>query len=277
MWHAERQSCFWLDIPVGKIYEYKMLDKRLLCSDLSVMASKLVKGRNNCLVLGFKGGVGRLSLAEDVNPAALKLITDLNCNWNTHRCNDGVCDSEGDFWISTTGLAHEAAAGAVFRVSAAGIVEKKIRNVTIPNGMVWSLDKTRLFFIDSPEGTISSFYYDASTGRLRKEGVVARIPREMGLPDGMAIDAEGNVWVALYGGYGVAGIDVKTGDIVRHIAVPVPNVTSCAFAGSRLEQLVITTSKQGMNAEALKTYPESGHTFIAEPGVCGVPDYECKL
>lgn len=277
MWHQERQSCFWVDIEQCRIYEYKWKDKSISHYDLDHRISLIVAGKGDDLIVGVQGGVGRWNLITQ----KLTILTDLGEDWTTHRTNDGICDEKGNLWISSMALDFKKEAGSVYCVQSSGqsikSIEKLIEKATIPNGMAWSADQQRLYYIDSPTKEVHSYLYDDRSGVYVFEKIVVRIPADVGIPDGMTIDVEGLLWIALWGGSGVARFDLDTGDLVEFIHIPAPYVTSCTFAGEKLDQLVITTARGEMTAEDLLKYPESGHTFVLQPGVSGVPDFVCTL
>ena len=144
-------------------------------------------------------------------------------------------------------------------------------SVSISNGIVWTKDKKTMYYNDTPTNTIQGFDYDDKTGNITNRRVVVTIQPGTGSPDGMTIDAEDNLWVALWGGYCVAKFNPRTGELLQKIKVPAPNVSSCAFGGKNLETLYITTARQGMNDDRLKEFPLSGGLFSVKPGVHGVP------
>lgn len=273
VWHAERKSCFWVDIERKKIYEYNWEEKTILSHVLEQRVSLIVPGRNGKLVLGLQGGIGKF----DPDSGALSHITDMNADWKDHRCNDGACDKKGRLWIGTMELNAKKGDGVVYCVEKNKPVEKKIDNVSISNGLAWSIDNKRLYYTDSLTREIWSFRYDLAAGDIFFEKVAVRIPEEMGMPDGMAMDEEGMLWVALWGGFGIGKWNVLTGQMLDFIRLPVPHVTSCAFAGEDLDQLIITTAREGLNNDQLVKYPESGHVFIVKPGVKGLPRFSCNL
>lgn len=273
MWHVGRKSCFWVDIESCKIYEYNWLTKLVKAYTLNSKVSLVMAGKGNELIVGLQGGVFRFDLETE----ALLLINDLKENWLTNRCNDGVCDNEGRLWIGVMGLQHENGAGSVYRIDNQGVFQSCIQNATIPNGMVFSLDSKRLYYIDSPTSSVNSYLYDEESGTISFEKTAVLIPENSGIPDGMTIDAEGMLWVALWGGYGVGRFNPTSGNMVDFIHVPAPHVTSCSFAGDNLDYLIITTARSGMGQLDLNAFPESGNTFIAQPGVTGVADFRCTL
>ena len=146
-------------------------------------------------------------------------------------------------------------------------------SVTISNGIVWTADKKTMYYNDTPTLTVQAFDYDDKTGTISKGRVAVRIPKGTGAPDGMTIDAEGKLWVALWGGNCVARFDPVTGELMQKIMVPAPNVSSCAFGGKNLETLYITTARAWVSPEKLKEFPLSGGLFAVKPGVRGVPAF----
>lgn len=273
LWHPARRSCFWVDIEKHRIYEYSWLNKKVKCYDVGKRISLIVRGEGSYLIVGVQGGVGRFNL----DTRQLSIITDLSENWQTHRCNDGICDNKGALWISTMAFDHTQQMGCVYRVAPFGLMEKKIAQVYISNGMAWSLDNDHLYYIDSATREVRSYLYNTETSGLLLEKTVVRIPDKLGLPDGMTIDAEGKLWIALFGGYGVGRFDVDTGEMIQFIEIPVAKVTSCAFVGDELDLMLITTAGGRMTPTSSAHSSISGHTFIAKPEVKGVPDFNCAL
>ena len=114
------------------------------------------------------------------------------------------------------------------------------------------------------------YNYDNETGELSNPEVAVKIPNEMGAPDGMAMDEDGKLWIALWGGYAVACWDPQTGELLETIKVPAKNVTSCAFGDQDLGTLYITTARADNSDEELEDYPLCGGLFKIRPGVKGV-------
>jgi sugar lactone lactonase YvrE len=144
-----------------------------------------------------------------------------------------------------------------------------VTGVSISNGLAWSADHRILYYIDTPTQEVAAFDYDADTGEISGRRTAVRIPPEKGQPDGMTMDAEGMLWVALYGGGAVTRWNPRDGRLLATIEVPAPLVTSCAFAGLRMDELFITTARQHMDAQALSAHPQSGGLFRARPGARG--------
>ncbi len=273
LWHKERMSCFWVDIEGQRIYEYHWMEKTIRQYQLDERVSLVVRGDGDKLILGLQGGIGRFNLVSET----MSMITDLCIDWTNYRCNDGGCDSKGRLWVGTMELNHKIEAGSVYCINEQVEFNKKIDKVSISNGMAWSLDNKQLYYIDSLTREIHLYSYDEKTSNISFEKVAVFIPEKAGWPDGMAIDEEGMLWVALWGGFGVGRFDPASGKMIDFIEIPAPHVSNCAFAGEELDSLVITTAREDLTKEDLVNYPGSGNVFIVKPGVRGVPGFCCGL
>jgi sugar lactone lactonase YvrE len=161
------------------------------------------------------------------------------------RTNDGGCDPLGGFVIGTMAYDERPFAGALYRVGPDHQVVQLLSSVTISNGIQWSADGSRAFYVDTPTKRVDVFDVDQQTGMWsrRQDHINIRAP---GYPDGMAIDEEDGLWVALWGGGAVNHYD-QGGRLIETIAVPgVTQVSSCAFGGRLRDVLYITTSRQGL-------------------------------
>jgi sugar lactone lactonase YvrE len=167
--------------------------------------------------------------------------------------------------------------GSLYSVDEKRWLSKRQSGFTIANGLAWSPDNTTFYFIDSPTNKVQAFRYDAATGQIAYEKDVIDIPRDLGGPDGMAIDEEGMLWIAHWGGFGVYRWNPVTGKLIGKIAVPAPNVSSCAFVGDHLDHLLITTARQDLNEEDLKQYPGSGDVFIQQVDTKGTLPNKCNF
>jgi sugar lactone lactonase YvrE len=145
-----------------------------------------------------------------------------------------------------------------------------IENVSVSNGIAWSPDSAKMYYIDTPTHEVKEYDYNNVSGEISSPKVAIEISPDLGYPDGMTIDEEGNLWIALWGGSAVGCWNPKTGKLVRKIEVPAKNVTSCAFGDDDLGTLYITTARTGTTDEELKKYPNAGGVFKTVPGVKGV-------
>jgi sugar lactone lactonase YvrE len=157
-------------------------------------------------------------------------------------------------------------AGALYRLDPDGSERVVLEDVTISNGLEWSPDGSRAYYNDSPTQRIDVFDYDGESG-LSGRRLLAEVPAEAGLPDGLTVDEEGGVWVALYGGAAVRRYS-PGGELDEVIEVATKQVTACTFGGSGLDQLFITTSQEGLEPGE---DPLAGSLFRTAVGVAGLP------
>ncbi|SDP43983.1 Sugar lactone lactonase YvrE [Nakamurella panacisegetis] len=181
------------------------------------------------------------------------------------RFNEGACDPAGNFLCGTMAYEQTPGAGTMYRLSPAGDAQTVFGDVTISNGLAWTADATRAFYVDTPTGRVDVFDSDTS-GALAGRRPFVTIDPSVGSPDGLTVDAEGGIWVALWGGAAVHHYSAA-GTLEDVIELPVPKVTACTLGGDRLDQLFITTSRDGENGEN----PSAGAVFTFDAGVRGLP------
>lgn len=265
-WHEARQSFFWVDIEGKRLYEYAIQSKKVTSWPFQHRPSFIALDTHGQLVIAFKGGIARFNLQTENLHWLVNFETD-----NTElRTNDGAIDSAGRLWIGTMNVQFKEGAGALYCLSNDLSLTKKIGGLTIPNGLVWSLDDRTMFHIDSPSRKVQAYSFDKKTGAIVFERTAVTIPPELGSPDGMSIDEEGMLWIAHWDGFGVYRWNPDTGKLLDKIEVPVPQVSSCAFGGPNYDQLFITTARERFSPELIAKYPDSGSIYVAQPGVRGV-------
>jgi sugar lactone lactonase YvrE len=153
-----------------------------------------------------------------------------------------------------------------------GHVTRVLAGLAIANGMAWSHDDRLLYFIDSATGRIDVLDFDPADGRATNRRPLIEIPARAGWPDGMTIDANGALWVALWDGHAVRRY-TPAGDLDRIVELPVARVTSCTFGGPSLTDLYVTTARDGLSADQLAAQPLAGGLFVVRPGVGGLPAF----
>jgi sugar lactone lactonase YvrE len=172
------------------------------------------------------------------------------------RSNDGACDAAGRFWIGTMAFDQTPGAGALYRYD--GNLERVLDKVTLSNGIGWTRDDTRMYYIDSPVQRVDLFDFELASGRVHDRRPFVSIDESDGIPDGLTVDDEGGVWVALYGGSCVHRYD-ESGRLDAVLDVPAENVTSCCFGGDDGRSLFVTTAAP------------DGNVYVTRPGVSGPP------
>jgi len=186
------------------------------------------------------------------------------------RMNDAKCDPRGRLLAGT--LQEDLQEGGATLYALEG--EKRsvlLSGVTISNGLGWSADGARLYYVDTLTHRIDVFDYDLDAGGISNRRPLAEVPDGEGYPDGLAMDCNGNLWVALWGGSVVQCYDGETGKVLERITCPVAQPSSCCFGGPDGMELLITSAWQGYSAEQRRAEPLAGSLFIAEAGVRGAP------
>jgi sugar lactone lactonase YvrE len=272
LWHAERKCCFWVDIENGILYEYNWVQKSTRQWKFNYRLTLVLQGKNDQLILALDARIASFDLETE----QIEWIVDVETNSET-RCNDGACDSLGRLWVGTMHLTDRKGTGALYFIDKDLKVQKKINNTSVSNGIVWSLNNSRLYYIDSPTQVVQSFIFEEKTGEIVFEKNVIQIPNEMGSPDGMAIDEEGMLWIAHWGGFGVYRWNPHNCELIEKVEVSVPQVSSCSFVGENLDYLLITTARENMKEDELKKYPQSGDTFFVKVNVKGVSFNKCLI
>lgn len=271
VWDARRQLLYWVDIEGYAVHAFDPATGR----DQSFALGDSV----GTVVPRTKGGValtlGRAFATLDLETRRLSVLVEPEEEKARlgNRFNDGKCDPRGRFWAGTMAVSEAPAAGALYRLDLDGRVRRMLENVSISNGIVWSLDRDLMYYIDTPTREVAVFDYDDATGAIANRRVAARFPVGHGWPDGMTMDAEGLLWVAEWDGACVSRWDPATGKRARRIKLPVSRVTSCAFGGPGLDELYVTTAWSRLDPDQRRAQPQAGGLFRLRPGVKGVPAF----
>lgn len=265
-WDSRLQRLWWVDILNKKICQFDPVTGENRHRQIDQYIGTVVPRRGSEAIVALHHGLAFF----DFESGKLTPICDPEQDKPRNRFNDGKCDPMGRFWAGTMSLDGEANAGSVYCLDSTLKCEHKFGDVTISNGLVWSLEQTQMFYIDTPTQEVLSFDFDRITGELTRKRPVIRVPREMGAPDGMTIDSAGMLWIALWGGGMVSRWDPKNGQLLQTIRVPASHVSACAFGGPDLETLYITTARAELSDEDLAEQPHAGAIFQVRPGVRGV-------
>ncbi|MGN6403112.1 SMP-30/gluconolactonase/LRE family protein [Sinomonas sp.] len=183
------------------------------------------------------------------------------------RLNEGGCDSRGRFYCGSMAYDETPGAGTLYRLEPDGTVSTALEGVTISNGLQWSHDGTLAYYIDTPTKRVDVFDFDASDGSFHNRRPRVELGGDVaGVPDGMAIDDDGGLWVALWGGGAVRRYDAD-GRLTEVVEVPgVTHTSAAAFGGPDLDTLYITSSRQHLPEDA---EPEAGAVFAVKHGIRG--------
>ncbi len=183
------------------------------------------------------------------------------------RFNDGGCDAAGGFLCGSMAYSQAPGAGTLYRLAPGGTVTRVLEDVTISNGFCLDPDGRLAYYVDTPTRRIDVFDVGADGATLTDRRPFVVFEPDAGLPDGLTVDTEGGVWIALYGGASVRRY-LPDGHLDTIVEVPTPHVTACTFGGNGLRELFITTSQEGI---APGTDRLAGTLFSVDAGVAGLP------
>lgn len=269
LWHPEREQLFWFDIINRTLLTRRGEDVQSWTFEEIVSAAGwidrdhlLVAGETALIKFGIESGRREVLAQLDIGEG--------------RRTNDGRADPWGGFWISSMGKKAEADAGAIYRFYR-GKVEKLFSDITIPNAICFSPDRTYGHFADTKRGIVKRVRLDGETGAPVGEPEVFLDLKGEGLnPDGAVTDAEGNLWLAQWGASRVAVYD-PNGRFIKSVAMGAPNTSCPAFGGPDFSTLYCTTAQEGMSEEALAAHPQSGMVFVAEGAGRGLAEPAVKI
>ena len=268
LWNERAQLLYWVDIRRNQVYAYNPETHTNSGYDVKENVGTLVFREKGGLMLALKNGFASL----DLQTGAVEKITDPEAHLPGNRFNDGKCDPQGRFWAGTMSYSSIKGAGSLYCLDHDFTVTKKFDNVTISNGLVWTKAQDTFYYIDTKAYSVDAYDYDPPSGSISNKRSIKQFSPEAGGPDGMTIDEEDHLWVALYGGGKVIRVDPQTGETVFEVLVPhAPEVTSCAFGGKDWDGLYITTAAQKMTDTDWETHPHSGGLFCAKVPFHGVP------
>jgi len=263
-WDSERQILYFIDIDEHKIFQYKPHNQELKSRKIDSPPGCLATTDDpNKLVVATKKGIEIFEFDSQESGQLLLNRNDVEKK-DGNRFNDGKVDSNGRLWVGTMADNCQGTEGSLicFRNDKTWTLERE--NVGISNGLAWTSDHKSFYYIDSVTKKVVGFDFDEATGKKSNERVAIEITD--GVPDGMTIDSEDYLWVAIWGGQRIVRYDPKTGIEERRVKVASKNVTSCCFGGPNLTTLYITTSRRDTDSNS---FPLAGGLFSVEVGILG--------
>lgn len=265
-WDAVTQSLFWVDIEAGKLHAYRSEGEADRVWDVGCLVGAAVPREVGGMVLATARGFTLFDLATSEQTPLSHPESDRANN----RFNDGKCDPHGRFWAGTMSMVRESKAGSLYVLEPDRTVRLMLGGVTTSNGLAWSPDQATMYYIDTPTMMVQAFDYEGTTGTIANGRMAIRFEQDVGRPDGMTIDADGMLWIAHWSGGRVTRWNPRNGRLLDTVLLPVAQVTSCAFGGSDLRTLFITTARRGLDDGQLVKQPYAGGLFAIRPNVGGV-------
>lgn len=264
VWHRFRKSWCWFDILNQCLYELPFNTESPQKHQLPIMATAMaVYDEKQVLIVSE-------TLIATYNLETCKLIEISQFNIpDDMRTNDGGMGFDGRFWFSTMQKKPNEAKGNIYSLSPSLEIEKHIEDIAIPNTMVWSTNMRCLLLSDSLYQKTYAYSYQGTKFTASSTNLFIDLQNTAATPDGGALDSDGNIWIALWGGHSVTCFS-SSGDKIDEIKLPVPQPSSCCFGGPNNQHLIITSAREGLSQDDLNEYPLSGSIFIAELNVKGV-------
>ena len=266
VWDDRQSVLWWIDIYKPTINRFDPVGgaNRELVLDRAVHAIALRRGGG--IVAALLNGFGYVDPAS----GAIEIIAD-PLGDAAVKFNDGKCDRQGRFWSGSMANDWVTPIGGLHRLDADGSVRTLDRGIKLANGLGWSPDDRTMYFTDFGRSTIYAYDYDAAGGTIANRRPLIVVPEGEGQPDGMAVDAAGDLWVALWDGWAIARFD-PAGRRTATIALPVQRPTSCCFGGPDLATLYVTSATMQLDAAALAAQPQAGSLFAIEGAGRGLPE-----
>jgi len=260
-WDAAAHRLLWVDIEGRALHLFDPArgEDRSIPLDERVGAAAPMASGGVLVALA-----DRLAVVE-LEQEALRTLTRIPHD-ERMRLNDGACDPAGRFWVGSMALDESPGAAALYRYTSDGGLQHVLGDVTMSNGLGWSPDGGTMYYVDSLTFRIDAFDFDPATGEISSRRQWVAIEPGAGTPDGLAVDDDGGVWLALWGGAAVRRYSTD-GALDHVLAVPTDNVTACCFGGDDGRSLYVTTASVHLPDEQ----PLAGSVFVTDVEVSGPP------
>lgn len=261
VWDEQTGRLLWVDLLHGDVLSLDPADGTTDRRHVGRVAGCVVPRAIGGLVVAVERGFAFV----DDHETMIQVLPDL---WEdpSVRMNDGACDPQGRFLAGSMAYDSSPGQGTLFCLDVDLSTHVVRTGVTISNGLGWSPDGATAYHVDSPTRRIDAFTYDGTSGAFGEQHLHAQLTDGPGMPDGLTVDSEGGVWVALWDGGAVHRYTAK-GELDAVVELPVTRPTSCAFGGPRLDVLYVTTSA----LDLAEPSSSAGALFAVEPGVTGLP------
>jgi sugar lactone lactonase YvrE len=266
-WDVETQRLLWIDLHAGLVHRF---DPATSANDKTIDVGQpvgMVAGRAaGGLLVAVRDGLG----VVDAGWTTFEVTVPIELGDAANRMNDGKCDPAGRLWVGTMAFDQTPGAGTVYRVDGDLSVTPSIPRTTTSNGIDWSVDGRTMYHVDTATCTLDAYDYDVQAGAISGRRRLVDFPVSEGRPDGMAVDAEDTLWVAMWDGGAVRRYR-PTGELLDVVDIPCSRVTSVAFGGPDLSTLYITSARHELPEAQLAREPLAGAIFALDAGVSGQP------
>lgn len=266
LWDDRTQHFYWVDIPAGAVHRADESGARDGSWELGTPVGAISRRACGGWIAALARGFGRYDEEWSADRPVIE-VADQPANT---RFNDGAADARGRFWAGTLSEDRTPRRCSLYRLEASGQVTAVLREVTTSNGLGWSPDGRTMYYIDTGAGRLDTLTFDQEDDHMIARRTLVRVAPDDGRPDGLAVDTDGCIWIALWGS-GMVRRYTPTGRVDREIHVPASNVSSVAFGGRNVSTLFITTAAAEPPCGRGETEPLAGSIFAVETDAVGVP------
>lgn len=269
VWDRTGNCLRWTDITGRAVRSWDSETDTVESIDVDQEIGFLVPCADGGWLAGARDGLARLRESQ------LHFTHRVDSRDGTHRLNDGKADPLGRVWFGTMAFDAQAGEGALHRLSLDGTITTVLDGLNIPNGLGWSADATTMYFVESTEQRIDRFDIDIDTGNIVGRDVLVDLSQVDGVPDGLCVDGEDHVWVAMWGGSHVRRIR-PDGSLDLVVTVPASQPTSICIGGRSGRQAFVTTAAYQLPA-ATALAEGAGHIYTFEAPAPGVPAHRAAV
>jgi sugar lactone lactonase YvrE len=273
VWVPEENALYWVDIPAGGLQRWNAETGHVHAWTTPEMLACITRQSDGSWVAGMESGFFELRPHNDGSLDS-EMLAHVDHARTDMRLNDGRCDRQGRFWAGSMvlNMGANAAEGTLYRYSNGqrGPLAPQLSGFIVPNGLGFSPDGRTMYLSDSHPlvQQIWAFDYDIDSGTPSNRRLFVDMNQFPGRPDGAAVDAEGCYWICANDA-GLIHRFTPDGRLDRSLAVPVKKPTMCAFGGSRLDTLFVTSIRPGDDQDQ---HSLAGGVFALNPGVKGLPE-----
>lgn len=273
-WVPEDDCLLWVDIEGARLHRTYFPSRETVTDSPGPVSAAFPAVGGGILIAGG-AALTLLFPAERGGQWVARTIAEVPAARDGLRFNDAGVDPAGRVWVGSMRIPETEPLGELYRLDAGARLSPVVKNVTVSNGLGWSPDGSRMYYADTPLGRVDVFDYDPATGEAFARRPFADLSEAEGAPDGLTVDADGCVWVAMWGGSALRRF-APDGQPDAVLPVPVSQPTSCAFGGPGLADLYITTARVGLTEDRLAAQPLAGRLLHVRPGPVGLPSTTAK-
>jgi sugar lactone lactonase YvrE len=266
-WRPEDDALLWVDVARGHLHMTRVQLGETITIELDTVSAAFPAVGGGLVTAG-----GHRLMLRATRPGegwAGRIIAEAPARDGV-RFNDASVDPAGRVWVGSMDIKEKEPLGTLYRLDSGGTLTPVVKGATVSNGIGWSPDGTRMYYNDSPTRRIDMFDYDQATGEAYQGRMFADLSGADGFPDGLTVDADGYVWVAMFAG-GALRRFTPAGHQDAVIPLPVSQPTSCAFGGPGMADLFVTTAYRDLSETQRAAEPLAGRLLRLRPGPVGLP------